>query len=513
MIGEDSVNETVAGAPTQNDLSHNRLSQSAVTFRRQTTEVDMIFGRYRNLHFVGIGGAGMSGMAEILADIGFTISGSDNTPTEVTERLQEQGITVHQGHSAANIGGVDLVVISAAVDSTNAEVAEAHRLGIPVIKRAEMLGELMRLKYSIGIAGAHGKTTTTALTGAILKSAGVDPTVIVGGRVTDESIGAKVGAGEYLVAEADEFDRSFLVMFPTIAVATNLEEDHRDCYRDLADLKDAFCEYLNRTPFYGQIILNADDTNLMDLVPRLKRPVVTFSLNEGQDSKADYSVVSQRQEAGRTVFTLAHREDVLGELVSPLPGEHNLYNALCAACIALELEIPFAAIQAGLSEFGGVLRRFERIGEVKSKTSDVVVYDDYAHHPTEVSKAISAAKEFGKHVTVVFQPHLFTRTRDFAADFALALAAADEVIIVDIYPAREKPIEGVTAELISIAAKEKGLESFSYVGAMENAVSPAVTVSLKAKDSMIFTMGAGNVCRLTGALLSELKKRAGRTSS
>ncbi len=483
------------------------LEKRALTFRRQTTEASMIFGRYKKLHFVGIGGAGMSGMAEILADIGFTISGSDNSPTEVTEHLQNQGIAVHQGHAASNVSDVDLVVISAAVNDSNAEVAEARRLGIPVIKRAEMLGELMRLKYSIGIAGAHGKTTTTALVGAILKSAGVDPTVIVGGRVTDASIGAKVGSGEYLVAEADEYDRSFLVMFPTVAVATNLEEDHRDCYADLADLKNAFCEYLNRTPFYGQIILNADDANLMELVPRLKRPIVTF----GMGDEADYTVTSQRRESDKTVFTLSHHGKALGELISPLAGEHNLQNALCAACVALELEIPFADIQRGLSEFGGVLRRFELIGSVKSDSSDVLVYDDYAHHPTEVSKAIEAAREFDRHVTVIFQPHLFTRTRDFASDFASALSAADEVILVDIYPAREKPIEGVTTELVQLAAQEQGHTNFTYVGAVENAITPAVTAALSSHKSIVFTMGAGNVCRLSQTLLKELSIKAGES--
>ncbi len=486
-----------------NGFAPAALSERALAFRRQITETDMIFGRYRRLHFVGIGGAGMSGMAEILADLGFIISGSDNTPTEVTEHLQSQGITVSLGHAAEHVTDADLLVISAAVNEANAEVAEARRLGIPVIKRAEMLGELMRLKYSIGIAGAHGKTTTTALTGAILKSAGVDPTVIVGGRVTDESIGAKVGGGKYLVAEADEFDRSFLVMYPTIAVATNLEEDHRDCYTDLDDLKDAFCEYLNRTPFYGQTILNADDSNLMELLPRLKRPVVTFGMDSDGEQTPDYTVKECRQEAGVTLFTLLHHGEALGELVSPLPGEHNLRNALCAAAIALELDMPFASVSEGLRDFRGVLRRFERIGQVAT----VTVYDDYAHHPTEVRNALEAAKEFGEHVTVIFQPHLFTRTRDFAVDFADALAVADEVIVIDIYPAREEPIAGVTAELICSAAEAKGLSRFSYVGGMENAVVPAVDAALSNNGGLIFTMGAGNVCRLTQALLSELKKK------
>lgn len=456
----------------------------------------MIFGRFRRLHFVGIGGAGMSGMAEILADLGYAISGSDNTPSEVTEHLQTLGIAISQSHRAENVADAHLLVISAAVDESNPEIIEARSRGIPVIKRAEMLGELMRLKYSIGIAGAHGKTSTTALCGHILKGAGLDPTVIVGGRLTDASLGSKIGSSEYLVAEADEYDRSFLVMYPTVAVATNLEEDHCDCYRDLADLQDAFCEYFNRTPFYGQIILNADDDNLMELVPRLKRPVVTF----GFSADADYRAIEGQATSTGTKFSIVRKDKDLGEFIAPSPGKYNIYNALCAAVIAFELDAPSGVIAEALRSFPGVLRRFELKGEAAGR----LVYDDYAHHPTEVAAAVQGARIFERPLTVIFQPHLFSRTRDFAGDFAEALSAADRVIVTDIYPAREKPIAGVTSELIVSAAEKKGYANFQYVGEMTEALT--LVVKNSSDRELIMTMGAGNICRICDPLLSELEK-------
>lgn len=457
----------------------------------------MIFGRYRRLHFVGIGGAGMSGMAEILADLGYHISGSDNNPTEVTERLQKQGINIFSGHNATNIADAHLVVISAAVDESNPEIVEAKSRGIPVIKRAEMLGELMRLKFSVGIAGAHGKTTTTALCGHILRTAGLDPTIIVGGRANDATLGAKVGSGDILVAEADEYDRSFLVMYPSIAVALNLEEDHRDCYRGLHDLKDAFCQYLNRVPFYGQVVLNGDDSGLMEIAPLLKRPIVTFGLGES----VDYRAVNCGYSPGRSSFTLLRRGETLGSLDVALPGRHNMLNALCAATIALELDTPFEAVSEALANFDGVLRRFEFRGEVNG----IAVYDDYAHHPTEVKCAIEAARQYERPLTVIFQPHLFSRTRDFAADFAAALSGADKVVLVDIYPAREKPIEGVTSKLIFDESARRDDVHVSYVGDMSKVVE-VVTKNVK-DNGMIMTMGAGDVCRLCPELLKALENR------
>lgn len=468
-------------------------AKPGVGFRRK----DMIFGRYRRLHFVGIGGAGMSGMAEILADLGYHISGSDNNPTEVTERLQKRGINITSAHGAENVADAHLVVISAAVDESNPEIVEARERGIPVIKRAEMLGELMRLKFSVGIAGAHGKTTTTALCGHILKGAGLDPTIIVGGRANDATLGAKVGSGDILVAEADEFDRSFLVMYPSIAVALNLEEDHRDCYRGLHDLKDAFCQYLNRVPFYGQVILNGDDEGLMEIAPLLRRPIVTFGLGES----VDYRAAECEYAPGRTSFTLLRSGEALGRLKAPLPGRHNMLNALCAATIALELDTPFAAVSEALANFGGVLRRFEFRGEVNG----VVVYDDYAHHPTEVRCAIEAARQYDRPLTVIFQPHLFSRTRDFAAGFAEALSRADRVILVDIYPSRERPIEGVTAKLILDEAARHDWVHVSYIGDMANAVEQVI--KRIRENEMIITMGAGDVCRLCPDILTALKAR------
>ncbi|MFQ5607014.1 MAG: UDP-N-acetylmuramate--L-alanine ligase [Candidatus Zixiibacteriota bacterium] len=466
-----------------------------VGFRRK----NMIFGRYRRLHFVGIGGAGMSGMAEILADLGYHISGSDNNPSDVTERLSQRGIAVSSEHSADNLSDAHLVVISAAVDDSNPEVAEAKRRGIPVIKRAEMLGELMRLKFSIGISGAHGKTTTTALTGHILKCAGLDPTVIVGGRANDETLGAKVGSGDYLVAEADEYDRSFLVMYPSLAVALNLEEDHLDCYRGLHDLKEAFCQYLNRVPFYGHVILNGDDPNLMEITPLLKRPIVTFGLGES----VDYRATDWVHLAGESSFMLQRRGEPLGRLIPPLPGRHNLLNTLSAVTIALELDVQFDAAAEALRSFTGVLRRFERRGDA----GGVTVYDDYAHHPTEVRNALEAARQFDRPLTVIFQPHLFSRTRDFAGGFADALAVADRVILVDIYPARERPIEGVTSRLIFDEAARRDFVQFSYVGELSNAVDTAV--SRASANEVIFTMGAGDVCRLCPLIIEGLTARAG----
>lgn len=442
----------------------------------------------------------MSGMAEVLADLGYHISGSDNTPSEVTEQLQRQGITVHTGHSAEQVHDAHVVVISAAVHEDNPEVAEALRLNIPVIKRAEMLGELMRLKYSIGIAGSHGKTTTTALCGHLLRRAGLDPTVIVGGRATDTSLGAKVGSGEYLVAEADEFDRSFLVMYPSVAVVTNLDVDHMDCYSDLADLQNAFAEYCNKVPFYGQIHVNIDDVNICELLPKLKRPVVTFAI----DSDADYVAENIQLGPDGSRFTLVCGGDNLGELFVPLPGRHNVYNALCAASLALELDSPFGVVKEALQSFGGVLRRFEFHGE----TTGRLLYDDYAHHPTEVRGALEAARTFNRPTTVIFQPHLFSRTRDFAADFAEALAVADSVVLVDIYPAREEPMAGVTSELILTEAKKAGNTNVTYVGAMENAIAE---LSNLPENALVMTMGAGNVCRLIPAIKEELTRQAGGT--
>lgn len=460
----------------------------------------MIFSKYKKLHFVGIGGAGMSGMAKILHNLGYTISGSDNTPTEVTDHLESLGITIYSGHVAQQVEGTDLVVISSAVNEENPEVAEALQRGIPVIKRAEMLGELMRLKFSIGIAGCHGKTTTTAMVGKILTMAKMDPTVLVGGRAIELDSGGQLGKGEIMVAEADEFDRSFLKMYPSIAVVTNIEEDHLDIYAGLDDLLGAFTEYVNRVPFYGSVIIPFADVNVLRIKDNIKRPVVTFGFDEGADVRA--ADIQYTDNGSR--YTLVVRGEIKGNITLHLPGRYNIANSLAAAAAALEIEIPFTAIEEGLRAFKGVGRRFEHIAEVNG----IAIIDDYAHHPSEVSATLngineSTDKRRGKTIAI-FQPHLFSRTRDFYRQFAEALHAADIALVVDIYPAREKPIPGITSEMIADYAASIGYKNVRYIGLKENAIETAA--GLAEPGDIVITMGAGDVFRINDKLIRALKK-------
>jgi UDP-N-acetylmuramate--alanine ligase len=459
---------------------------------------NMIFAKYKNLHFIGIGGAGMSGMAKILHNLGYHISGSDNTPTEVTDHLESLGIRIYTGHSAQQVAGADLVVISSAVNETNPEVAEALQRGIPVIKRAEMLGELMRLKFSIGIAGSHGKTTTTAMLGKILSMTRMDPTVLIGGRAMESDSGGQLGKGDIMVAEADEFDRSFLMMFPTIAVITNIEEDHLDCYDDLDDLLSAFAEYINRVPFYGSVIIPDFDNNVARIREGIKRPIVSFGFEPTADIRAENIVYSNYGSR----FDLVVRHEHKGQITLRIPGRFNIANALAAIAAALEVEVPLEAIDDGLREFRGVGRRFEIIGQARG----VTVVDDYAHHPSEVAATLTGIHETkpaeaGK-VIAVFQPHLFTRTRDFYRQFAEALHHADIALVVDIYPAREQPIAGITAAMIADYALSIGYKNIRYIGLKENAIEEAA--ALAGDGDMIITMGAGDVFRINEKLIQRL---------
>lgn len=454
-----------------------------------------MFGKMRKLFFVGIGGAGMSGIAEILYNVGFVVSGSDNSPSEVTDYLTGLGVSVHAGHLASNIRDVDVVVISSAVGENNPEVVEARRRGIPVIKRAEMLGELMRLKFSIGVAGTHGKTTTTSMIGKIFREARTNPTIIVGGIVAELGTGAALGSGEYLIAEADEYDRSFLAMFPSMAVVLNVEADHLDCYRDLEDLQQAFLTYMNRVPFFGSAVISADDPSLQQLKPRITRPFVTF----GFSIDADYRAVELKIEQGRSRFSVYCKGELLGEVVLRVPGRHNVSNALAAIAVATELSIPFDAVTDALRSFSGVGRRFELIGEA----GGVLVIDDYAHHPTEIRATLTTAKEtLGRRVIAVFQPHLFSRTRDFAVQFAESLAISDQTILTDIYPARELPIPGVTSAMIKELADERGLGKFQYVGTKEHAIE-AVLAIVRPGDAVL-TIGAGSITHIKRQILERL---------
>lgn len=458
----------------------------------------MIFAKYKNLHFVGIGGAGMSGMARILKNLGYNITGSDNNPSEVTDVLASKGITIYTSHSAGQVASADLVVISSAVDDTNPEVIEALRRNIPVIKRAEMLGELMRLKFSIGISGTHGKTTTTAMLGKILTTAGVDPTVLIGGRAMESDSGGHLGQGDIMVAEADEYDRSFLMMFPTIAIVTNIEEDHLDCYDDLDDLINSFAEYINKVPFYGSVIIPDEDVNVKRLHSGIKRPIVTFGFSPTADIQATDIVFGNYG----SKFNLVIRDKPSGTISLNVPGKFNVANALAAIAAAVEIETPLEAIEEGLRQFKGVGRRFQIMGQA----GGVTVVDDYAHHHTEVAATLSGIRASSpdnlKRIIAIFQPHLFTRTRDFYRQFAEALHLADEALVVDIYPAREQPIAGIEASLISSYAESIGYKNVRYVGLKENAIDEAARIA--GPDDLIITMGAGDVFRICSQILKKL---------
>ncbi|HWO56777.1 MAG TPA: UDP-N-acetylmuramate--L-alanine ligase [bacterium] len=455
--------------------------------------------RVRKLHFVGIGGAGMSGIAEILKASGYSISGSDLAESEVTDHMRRLGIPVVIGHEAESILGADVIVISSAVGEDNPEVQAARAAKVPVIRRAEMLGELMRLKFSIGIAGTHGKTTTTSMIGHILTRAGLDPTVIVGGRLINLDANAQLGKSEYLVAEADEYDHSFLALHPTVAIATNLEEDHLDCYKDLADLQENFLQFFKRVPFYGTVLTNANSPALAAIEERIERPHRTFGIGVAADIVADSLVVASRSSR----FELHSDGKRCGTIEVPLPGRHNAENALAACAVGLELELPFAHLRDGIATFTGVGRRFE----IKGAVSGITVVDDYGHHPTEVRAALAAGRNWldGQgRLIAVFQPHLFSRTRDFHAAFADALAQADGIVLAPIYPAREKPMPGVTSDLIAQHLKGKRFGLGCVTPPDLNVCVDAVLGWAQPGD-LVMTIGAGSVYRLGPQILDKLK--------
>ena len=456
----------------------------------------MRFLRLRRLHFVGAGGVGMSGLAEILLlSTPLEISGCDKERSENTERLTALGAKIAYGHDAAHVEQADLVVISSAIAEGNAEVAAARRRGIPVIRRAEMLAEIMRLKQGIAVAGTHGKTTTTSLTGMVLTEAGFDPTIVVGGRVRILGTNARLGKGDFLVAEADEYDRSFLELTPVVAVVTNIEADHLDTYRDLADILEAFAIFANRVPFYGAVVACLDDPGVREILPRVKRRVVTY----GESPEAILRADEIRLEASGTTFEVWEGKTwSLGTVRLPLPGRHNVLNALAAIAVGRELSIPFPTIARALKDFTGVIRRFETKGE----RGGVLVLDDYAHHPTEIAATLAAARQVhpGRRLVGLFQPHLYSRTRDFAEAFGRALLACDLAIVTDVYPSREKSIAGVTGDLVAQAARRAGHADVIYVSEKTRVVGELERV-LKSGDLLV-TMGAGDVVRLGEAYLA-----------
>ena len=460
-----------------------------------------MFSSIKKLHFIGIGGIGMSGIAEILLDQGFKVSGSDKALSEVTERLASLGAVIYEGHKAENIAAdVDTVVYSSAVINDNPEVQEAMKRKIPVVRRAEMLAEVMRLKYGIGIAGTHGKTTTTSMTSLVLMEGGLDPTVIVGGKLHGlGGTNARLGKGDFIVVEADEFDRSFLSITPTIAVLTTLETDHLDCYRDLEDIKGAFVQFSTRVPFYGFIVLNLDEPALQDIMPRLsKKKIITYGLHSPQ---ADLQAVDISHKENTSTFTVVQNYSELGKVTLQIPGKHNVQNALAAIAVGLNLNVPFEKAKAGIEKFTGVYRRWEKKGEVNG----VVVFDDYAHHPTECKATLSGAKSgWRKRVVCVFQPHLYSRTRDFYEEFGKAFLFADVLVVTDVYPAREEPIQGVTGELIVKAAKQFGHKGAHYVP--DKKEIPSYLKKITKKGDIVITMGAGDIWKYGEQFLNDAGK-------
>jgi UDP-N-acetylmuramate--alanine ligase len=466
-----------------------------------------MFAKIQQIHFVGIGGIGMSGIAEVLLNLGYKVSGSDLKSSAVTQRLAGLGAAVFEGHRAENIAGAEVVVTSSAIAAENLEVVEAHKLHVPVIQRAEMLAELMRLKYGIAIAGMHGKTTTTSMVAAVLAGGGLDPTVVVGGRVDAMGSNARLGKSQYLVAEADESDRSFLKLSPILSVVTNIDREHMDCYRNMRDVKKTFLEFMDRVPFYGMVVACNDDPLLRRLLPEVQRRTVTYGTKRGSDFliklEAGSSAVSVPGD-GRPLsrFRVSFRKKDLGEFTLHVPGLHNVLNATAAIAVGVGLDIGVEAIRAALDQFRGVDRRFQ----LRGRMGGVSVIDDYGHHPTEIRATLAAARSCGfRKVHVVFQPHRYTRTRDLLEDFTTAFGDADSLFVLDIYAASEKPIEGISGEALARAVREKGGRSAQYVGSFADAVSSAADV---AEDGdMILTLGAGSVSQLGPLILEKLKER------
>ena len=457
-----------------------------------------MFRKARQVHMVGIGGTGMCGIAEVLINLGYPVSGSDIASNVATRRLKRLGAKVRQGHKAEFVHGTDVVVTSSAVGEDNPEVIEARRLGIPVIPRAEMLAELMRLKYGIAVGGAHGKTTTTAMIAEVLTHAGLDPTVVIGGRVGKLRSGAKLGRGELMVAEADESDGSFLKIKPTIAVVTNIDREHLDYYRDLAEIQDTFAEFLSRVPFYGAAVVCLDDPNVRDILPRVDRKTITYGLSSDADVEATKVVV----EGFESTYVARADGKELGKISLAQPGRHSVYNSLAAVAVGLELDVPFKTIAEGLARFRGVDRRLHRRGQAFGAT----VIDDYGHHPTEIAATLAAIREgFGSRTVVVFQPHRYSRTRALLEEFGGAFFLADRVIVTDIYAAGEKRLNGVSGSTVADALIRHGHPSVTYQPDMT--AIPAMLRELLQPGDILMTLGAGDVWRLGDELVRSVKPR------
>ena len=454
-----------------------------------------MYGKIQKIHFVGIGGIGMSGIAEVLINLGYQVSGSDLKESDLTRRLASLGGRIAYGHRAENVDEVDVVVTSTAVNLQNPEVQEANRCKIPVIPRAEMLAELMRMKYGIAIAGTHGKTTTTSMVATVLSHGNIDPTVVIGGRLDSIGSNAKLGQGEFLVAEADESDGSFLKLSPTIAVVTNVDEDHLDFYSGIDEIRATFIDFINKVPFYGLVVLCLDDENLQGMIPDVRKRLITYGLT----SQADFMASEISHEGDRTSFLVNYRGETLGTLSIRMPGRHNVLNALAAVAVAMELDMPFASIAEGFQDFNGVGRRFE----IKGEAQGIMVVDDYGHHPVEIKATLSAARGgWNRRLVAVFQPHRYSRTEALFDDFLTAFYQADHVAVMDVYAAGEDVRPEVTAEKLAEGISEHGHKSCCYTGDVVATVEHLQAV-LQPGD-IVITLGAGNVWQVGAELMKIL---------
>ncbi|MGB2626845.1 MAG: UDP-N-acetylmuramate--L-alanine ligase [Candidatus Acidiferrum sp.] len=451
------------------------------------------FRNFQRIHMVGIGGIGMSGIAEVLLTLGYSVSGSDTKPSTITERLQDLGATVFEGHKAENVQGAHVVVTSSAVKTDNPEVVEAHRQKIPVIPRAEMLAELMRLKYGIAVAGAHGKTTTTSMVASVMGTAHLDPTFVIGGKVNQAGTTARVGRGDYFVVEADESDRSFLMFAPVVAVVTTIDREHLDQYSSLEDIQSAFLQFVNSVPFYGSAILCIDEPNVQAIIPNVKRPILTYGLS----AQADLVISDVEMVGLGSEFRLTYKGEDLGMFQLPHPpGIHNVRNAAAAAAVALYLNVATDLIREGLAKFGGVGRRFD----IKGVVNDIVVIDDYGHHPAEIRATLEAARgcKFNR-LLVLFQPHRYSRTQHLWDDFSRAFNQADILVLTDIYAASEAPIPGITSEALAKSIGDAGHKNVHYFRSMQDGIEFLLKEARPA--DAILTIGAGNVSRASNELM------------
>ncbi|HKJ05315.1 MAG TPA: UDP-N-acetylmuramate--L-alanine ligase [Geopsychrobacteraceae bacterium] len=458
-----------------------------------------MYGHIKKIHFVGIGGIGMSGIAELLLNLGYSVSGSDLKESDTTRRLDELGGEIYIGHHEDNIVGADVVVTSTAVQGDNPEVVAAHHQHIAVIPRAEMLAELMRMKFGIAIAGTHGKTTTTSMMAVVLTHAGIDPTSVIGGKLDAFGSNAKLGSGKFLVAEADESDGSFMHLTPTIAVVTNIDADHLDFYSGIEEIKEIFINFINKVPFYGRAVLCLDDPQVQEIIPRVKKRYLTYGLS----SQADFHATEIIHREGQTSFLAHFQGQELGRISFKMPGQHNVLNALAVVAVAMELGVPFRTIVSGFREFGGLQRRFQ----VRAEIDGIMLVDDYGHHPAEVKATLAAAKSgWKKRVVAVFQPHRYSRTKALYDDFLTAFYQADLLVVTDVYAAGEEPIDGVSSEQLVDGIRDHGHRDVVYCDTLEEAARHLSTVV--ETDDLVVTLGAGNINQVCDLLAERLRERS-----